>query len=84
MNSSSVAHDLSAPGAVVEGLQLVELLLREVHARPLDVVVARHPADGRFAAHGAAAGSVHDPLQNPHVFAEARPDELPLASLRNQ
>ncbi len=60
------------PGGFVEMLQLVELLLREVEAVPMDVLVARHPADGRFAAQRAAVGAIDDPLQHAHVLADSR------------
>src|SRR5580692_11716702 len=49
-----VADHFRAPRVAVKGLQLVEALLRELQAGPMDVLVVRHPADGRLARDGAA------------------------------
>ena len=76
MNSSSWPITSSRQALRVEGLQLFELLAREIEPLPLDVLVVRHPADRRFLADAAAVGAVDDPLEHAHVFAEARPDEL--------
>ena len=54
----------------------VELLARRIQSGPVDVFVVRRPADGRLLALGAAAHAVDDPLEDAHVLAEARPEEL--------
>src|ERR1700730_17728461 len=71
-----MSHHFLAPGFAVEGLQLLEFLLgKRLESSPFDVLVARHPADGSFAAQGAAASSIYDPFEHSHVFAEAGPHE---------
>ena len=63
-------------------LQLVELLLGKAEAVPMDVLVARHPADGSFAAQGAAVCAIHHPLQHAHILAIAGPQELAVGILQ--
>ncbi len=55
--------------------------LREVHAGPLDVLVAGHPADGALDGKAPAVNAVDDPFEHPHVVAESGPDELALGVL---
>src|ERR1700733_5573336 len=77
-----VRHHFFAPGSAVESLQSIELLFREGRQTlPLDVLIARHPANGSFAAESASMCPIDDPLQHAHVLAEARPQELAVGIL---
>src|SRR5580704_15802350 len=77
-----VAHHFFAPGGSIEGLQLVERFLWErFETLPIQIRVARHPADRRFAPSNTAVGTVDDPLQHAHVFAEAGPQEVAIPIL---
>ena len=75
-------NNFPAPGCAVQALELLELLLWKIQSIPVDVFVARLPADGRLFADGTAASPLHDPLEDAHVFAKAGPEKfavLPLA-----
>src|SRR5580700_11860205 len=75
-------NNFPAPGGAVEALELLEFLLWKIQSNPVDVFVARLPADGGLLAEGTAASALHDPLEDAHVFAEAGPEKfavLPLA-----
>src|SRR5215471_12405849 len=76
-----VAHNFLAPGGGVEGLELVERFFGESEAAPVDVLVAGHPADGGFFSEDAAVNTIDDPLEDAHVFAEARPEEFAVGVL---
>src|SRR5438552_15162356 len=67
-----VAHHLELPLVAVNRLKLIKSSAKEVEPLPVDVLKVRCPADGRLLAHGAAAHTVDDPLQNTHVLAIAR------------
>src|ERR1700738_1955298 len=71
-----VAHDFLLPLGAVDGLEGVPGRAREGEAIPIDVFEVGGPADWGFFALGAAADAVHDPLEDAHVFAVSRPDEL--------
>src|SRR5580698_3973106 len=71
-----VADDLGAPRGAVNGLQLLKLLPRKLQPAPLDILVARYPADGRLASLGAALHAIDDPAQNAHILAETGPEKL--------
>src|SRR4051812_49348354 len=63
----------------VDGRDGFELFTREsLQAFPLEIFEFRHPTYGRFHGMGAAFAAIDDPLENTHVVAEARPDELAL------
>src|SRR5262249_18437887 len=74
-------HHFLAPRGCVEGLQLIEGVLRQCEPRPLDVMITRIPADGCLAAQSAAAAAVYYPFQHPHVLTEAGPQELAIRIL---
>src|ERR1051326_8693259 len=75
-------HNFLTPSVGFEGFESFELFLRErFEAIPLDVLIARHPTDGRLASQGAAVSAIDDPLQNAHVFAEAWPHEFTVSVL---
>ncbi len=76
-----VAQQLITPGVTIESLQLLEALAREIEAVPLDVFVARHPADRRLAPHRPSIGPIDNPLQHPHVLTEAGPHEVSILVL---
>src|SRR6266550_8330716 len=63
-----VAHDLPLPLVAVHNLELVEGRTRELEPLPIDVLKVRSPANRRLLAHRAATHTIHNPLQNPHVF----------------
>jgi len=63
-------------GVPADRHQVVELVRREIEALPFDVLVPRHPAERALDGVAATVHSVDDPLQHPHVIAEAGPDEL--------
>ena len=72
-----VREQFLLPGAAVNRHQLVELLTREVlHPAPVQMLVARHPADRALDAERAAVRALDDPLQDAKVLAEARPQEI--------
>ena len=68
------------PRGGVELLQFVEGLLREFHAVPVNVLVAGHPANGRFTSQratkeqviGASIGSFTGPETDPEVSKKMR------------
>lgn len=76
-----VGQDFLAPRLAIEGLQFVEFLLRKTKTGPVDVVVARHPADGRLSGDAVPVGPGDDPLEHAQVFAEAGPEEIPVLVL---
>ena len=71
-----VTYDLSSPCGAVNGLKLFKSLFGKLEPGPLDVLIARHPADGGLAALRAALHAIHNPSENAHVFTEAGPQEL--------
>src|SRR5258708_33212613 len=76
-----VVYDLVAPGFIVKLLEGFKFFAREIEAGPFHAIVVGHPAKGRCASEGADASAVHDPFEDTHVFAIARPDELSLRIL---
>src|ERR1700677_1083817 len=76
-----VLHHLLLPLRPVYRLQLVEGRARKIEPLPVDVVKVRSPPDRRLLAHGAAADTVDDPLENTHVFAVSRPQEAAIGTL---
>jgi hypothetical protein len=75
-------NNFPAPRGAVQALELLEFLLWKIQSIPVDVFVARLPADGGLLAECTAASALHDPLEDAHVFAEAGPEKfavLPLA-----
>jgi hypothetical protein len=48
---------------------------------PIDVLIARHPTNRGFLRSSTSPNTVEDPLQNAHVLAEPRPDELAVGIL---
>jgi hypothetical protein len=75
-NSSSWALASCLPASRLDRHQLVEGVGGVVQPVPVEVVVARHPADGALDRVAAAAHALDDPLEHAHVLAEARPQEL--------
>src|SRR5580658_802808 len=73
-----VADHLSPPCGAIHGLELFKLLARKLEPRPLDILVARHPANGRFAPLCAPVHAIHNPSKNAHILAEAGPQKLPM------
>src|SRR3546814_8519966 len=71
-----MADDLAAPCVPLHNLERFELLFCEVQAFPLDVFVARLPAEWSLFCESAAARPIHDPLEYAHVFAKAGPEEI--------
>src|ERR1700760_4153283 len=75
-------NNFPAPGGAVQALEFLEFLLGKIQSIPVDVFVARLPADSRLLAEGTAPSTLHDPLEHAHVFAKAGPEKfavLPLA-----
>src|ERR1039458_10252979 len=79
-----VPNQLLAPRRAIHFLHLVELRARNVDPRPFHIVVVGRPANGRLLALRASMHPVHNPLQYAHVFAEARPQKLPVLALRSE
>src|ERR1035438_2551080 len=73
-----VADHLSPPCGAVHGLELFKSLSGKLEPGPLDILVARHPANGRLATLGAPLHSIHNPAKNTHVLAETGPKKLPI------
>src|SRR5690349_18468788 len=71
-----VLANLRRRGVPRDRHQLIKRALRKPCAVPGDVFVTRHPAERALDAITAAVHAVDNPAENPHVFAEARPDEL--------
>src|SRR3954452_24867724 len=67
---------LGAPRPIIKGLNFYKFIFRELKTVPGDVLVARHPADGRFASSRTIPGPVSNPLEYAHVLAKARPQEI--------
>jgi hypothetical protein len=55
-------NNLRVPGGAVQALELFDFLLWKIHSIPVDVFVARLPADGGFLAKCTAASALQDPL----------------------
>src|SRR5690606_28414848 len=72
-----VLDDFAPPLRRVECLHLLERLLRIVQSAPVDVLIARHPAECRLERRYASPDAIHDPPQDAHVVAEAGPEEPP-------
>src|SRR5258708_19765083 len=67
------------PEVAVHRHQLVEVLAREVlHPAPVQVLVARHPADWALDADRTTARALDDPLEDAHVLTEAWRQEMAL------
>jgi len=82
MKSSSWSIDFVAPGFIVKLLEGFKFLARVIEAGPFHVIVVGHPANGPFSrAKARDASAVHDPFEDAHVLAIARPDELSLRIL---
>src|ERR1051325_9814291 len=72
-----VRLQLVLPRAGIDARQLRELRARElVEAFKVEVLEARHDAEGRLHAAPAAEAALDYPLQHAHVLAEPGPDEL--------
>src|ERR1700730_5686255 len=70
---------LTFPGIAIDSHQLVELLTGEIfHAPPIYILITWHPANRTLDAHRATLGALDDPLQDTHVFAKTRPEEISL------
>src|SRR6476659_988026 len=67
--------DFPSPGGAIQALKLLESLLWKIQSIPVEVFIAGLPAEGGFLAECPAASPVHDPLEDAHVFAEARPEK---------
>src|SRR5213592_4301796 len=68
-----------SPGRAIDILQLSVLGRRELfEALPIQILEARHSAERCLHAIPVPLAALEHPLQYPHVFAEARPDELAL------
>src|SRR5260370_30888677 len=76
-----VSNHLRTPIGSTERLQLVEFRPRQVEALPFNVLVPRHPSNRRLTGRGTYSRPVHNPLQDAHVLAESRPDELAILIL---
>jgi hypothetical protein len=61
---------------VVDASREVDVVLGDAQALEVEVADARHPADHGLHPADPAAGAVDDPLEDAHVLAEARPQEL--------
>src|SRR5258706_13749948 len=74
-----VREQFLLPEVAVHRHQLVELLAREVlHPAPVQVLVARHPADWALDADRTAARALDDPLHDAHLLPEAWPQGMTL------
>src|ERR1051325_1780684 len=72
-----VAEELLLPVFAVHRHGEVELLPGELFEPvPADILVSRHPPKRAFDPVPVTAGAVDDPFEDPHVFGEARPQEL--------
>ena len=63
-----VPDDFVAPPVAVDGFKCGEIVMGEVEAGPLDVFIARDPADGGFLAEGAAMHTFDDPFKDARMF----------------
>ena len=57
--------EFALPFGAVDFHALLELFAREIHPRPVELLVARHPADLCFARAGPAVRAVDDPFEHP-------------------
>src|SRR5262245_25627633 len=70
-------QQLAHPCLAVDRHQFVEARRTEVlHPTPVEVLIARHPADWAFDTDCATAGPLDYPFQHAHVLAIARPQEV--------
>src|ERR1700722_4138511 len=76
-----VPDNFPAPGRAVQALELLEFLFRKIQSIPGKVLVARLPAKGRLLAQCPAASALYDPLEDAHVFPEARPEKFAVLTL---
>ena len=60
----------------INGHKLIELLLSEVKAAPVDVLVTGHETDLSLESTDLTAGTLNHPAENAGVVSEARPQEL--------
>src|SRR5579883_1664327 len=72
-------EEFALPDGAINRHERAELLAGEVlQAAPVQVLVARHPANGTLDADRAPVRPLDDPLENAHVLAEAGPEEIAL------
>jgi hypothetical protein len=76
-----VLEHFSTPGGVINPLQLLKALSREVQSRPVDVFVRRLPAEGSFFRQGASTHPINDPFKNAHVLTKPGPQEFAVGIL---
>src|SRR5262249_16251201 len=70
-------QQLPHPCVAVDRHQFLESRRTEVlHPTPVEVLIARHPADWAFDTDGATAGPLDDPFQHAHILAIPRPQEV--------
>src|SRR5262245_52916376 len=58
-----LAKNFLSPGAVIEGLQLLNPLLRKIEPGPFEILVSWRPANRSFLAERTAVRAIHYPLQ---------------------
>src|SRR5690348_9169418 len=68
-----VLGKLALPLRAIHSHDLVEARIVEGRARPVEVRVVGNQSDRAVTRMGAARATLDDPLQHPHVLAEARP-----------
>src|SRR3990172_4712256 len=79
---SFMGRDFFFPGVNINGHQLIEFLRFHVaQAVPHQIFESRHPTERALNAVTATMNSIHDPLQNAHVFAKPGPQEFSVCVL---
>ncbi len=73
-----VSFKLAVPGVAIDPLEFFELLLRKAQAVPVEILVARLPANRRIFGQSAPVHAIDNPAEHGHILAEARRKELAL------
>src|SRR5450631_407303 len=71
-----VPNNFPAPGSTIQALEFLEFFLWKIQSFPAKVFVARLPTNGGLLAERTAAGALHDPFQDAHVFTKAGPEKF--------
>src|SRR4051794_17503423 len=77
----AIALHLGLPLVEIDVRRFVDLVVRDVEPGEIEIACLRDPAEERLLAADAKACAIDDPLQDAHVLAEARPEELAVLTL---
>src|ERR1700721_724902 len=74
-------HYFLAPASAIHFHQLIKCRALKLQATPVDVLVSWNPSNHSFTPMRVPLHPFYDPSQYAHIFAESRPQELPILIL---